>query len=303
MVSSDVVEKLAARVASIVAEPGERPKRWTSIVAGKRRSEFVRTNAKGKETVKEGVSRGWELLCGPLGITEAEAWAALPQVRCDIDSERVNRLAALLGDLYADDNSLSLSRNERRDRYLYDETWSYSEVDASSFLRVLFKLRVHGHLKKPGKGVFVDCGSGVGKNVFLASMVHTWERCIGIEGLTSLANAADGLKQRFKDIVLPKLDSAQEPDLSFITTNFLEERLLVSATLVYADLTWLSPPQFDTLQSMFDDLTHGAVVITLGQPLDSDAFFLLWRDKTARTTWGTAPAFVYERKPPRDDSK
>lgn len=302
MVSSDVVEMLAARIAFVVAEPGERPKRWRNIVAGRNRSEFVRTNAKGKETVKEGVSRGWELLCDPLGLTEAEAWAALPQVRRDIDSERVSRLLALLDDLYADrslESRLSMSRNERRERRLYDETWSYSEIHPQCFLGLLLKLRVHGHLRKPGKGVFVDCGSGFGKNVYCASMVHTWERCIGIEGLTSLANAADGLKQRFKDVVVPKLD-LREPDLSFITTDFLEERLLVSATLVYADLAWLSEPQFDALQSMFVDLTHGAVVITLARPLDSDAFFLLWRDDAAQTTWGTAPVFVYERKPPHD---
>lgn len=50
--------------------------------------------------------------------------------------------------------------------------------------------RKYGGLGKPGTGIYYDIGSGTGKPVFAAVLMHAFERATGIEILSSLHNAA-----------------------------------------------------------------------------------------------------------------
>ena len=48
----------------------------------------------------------------------------------------------------------------------------------------------YGGLSEEGKGVYYDIGSGTGKPVFAAVLMHSFEKAVGIEILESLHNAA-----------------------------------------------------------------------------------------------------------------
>ena len=50
--------------------------------------------------------------------------------------------------------------------------------------------RKYGGLGKPGTGIYYDIGSGTGKPVFAAVLMHAFKRATGIEILSSLHNAA-----------------------------------------------------------------------------------------------------------------
>ena len=47
----------------------------------------------------------------------------------------------------------------------------------------------------PGKGTFVDLGSGTGKTCVAAALIHPFERVVGIELITGLYDISVGVKQ------------------------------------------------------------------------------------------------------------
>ena len=69
-------------------------------------------------------------------------------------------------------------------------TLVYGEVRFDALALVLHTLRErYGALSKPG-GVFYDIGSGTGKPVFGAALLHCWDKVVGIEVVQDLHNAA-----------------------------------------------------------------------------------------------------------------
>ena len=58
----------------------------------------------------------------------------------------------------------------------------------------------HPGLLKPG-GTFFDLGSGVGKGIIGATLLHDFDKCIGIEILDSLNKMALELKQIYEEFV------------------------------------------------------------------------------------------------------
>lgn len=54
-----------------------------------------------------------------------------------------------------------------------------------------------GELKE--NAVFVDCGSGIGRQVLNASVLHSFSKLIGIEGLACLDGQAQEIAAKFKE--------------------------------------------------------------------------------------------------------
>jgi len=77
---------------------------------------------------------------------------------------------------------------ERKARGL-DWTSVYGEVTLAAFVEIIAMVRWFGGLKVPG-GVFHDIGSGTGKLVLASSLLHSFDRCWGIEWLSSLHDRA-----------------------------------------------------------------------------------------------------------------
>lgn len=84
-----------------------------------------------------------------------------------------------------------LSSNERDLKGLKASTLVYGEVAFEPFAITMQKLHdLYGGLSRPGFK-FYDLGSGVGKGVFAAALLHPWEACVGIELLEDLTGAAN----------------------------------------------------------------------------------------------------------------
>lgn len=88
-----------------------------------------------------------------------------------------------------------VSQDERKKKGLYGrDSLTYGEIDFRSFARVLYRIA-------PKKGsIFYDLGSGTGKAVFLARILHDFSRCIGIELLEGLHDEAMNVKKKFEDL-------------------------------------------------------------------------------------------------------
>ena len=97
----------------------------------------------------------------------------------------------------------ALSVSERTKRHITAYTnFLYGECDFDLFTRVFLRLKhIHGALRDDhawregggGGGVFLDLGSGAGKVVLAAALLHAFDTSVGIECLRGLHNASKAL--------------------------------------------------------------------------------------------------------------
>ena len=305
----DDVARLARRVREVAVEVGQ--DRWPELLRGRKRTEFQRSNEEDEEEAQEPPPEDWELLCGPLSMSLEEAWALMPRIHemagDVVNPEEEENMREWIDELYVDAKSgKEAAKEERIQRKLFDEVYSHAETDVVFVANIFWKLRrIFGHIKVPNTGIFVDCGSSRGKNVYVAALLHSWQRCLGIDILQSLTDVAEGLTARFDDVTCSYLTQHQQDErdsspesLQFLCADiFASTEILIPASFVYADLTCIPLEALTRFKALLNDLAPAAIVVTLTRPLDDDCFILLWKDHRAPTTWGVTTAYVYERKP------
>jgi hypothetical protein len=98
-------------------------------------------------------------------------------------------------ELYKDhDNELGkrVSRDERQQNNYKSPTLVYGEITFLPFAEHFMKLKdKYGGLTTPG-GTFVDIGTGTGRPVFAAALLHDFSKCVGIELLEGLTKVGRG---------------------------------------------------------------------------------------------------------------
>lgn len=153
-----------------------------------------------------------------------EVWSVIPELHKRVmtakgknvwrtaDEERIRtKISEIDREAHTVADARDMCRKERADEMLLDEIWSYSEIDIGFFAGLFAKLkRVHGHFQREGIGTFVDCGSGLGKTVMAACLMHSFERSMGIEGLHSLVDGAQTLLERFQSTIYPTLSEKEQ---------------------------------------------------------------------------------------------
>jgi hypothetical protein len=91
----------------------------------------------------------------------------------------------------------ALSKRERQTKDLRAGTLVYGEIEFASYARAINMIKTSfDGMQTPG-GVFVDFGSGTGKAVLAAALLHRFDRCVGIEILENLHKAALELKDKW----------------------------------------------------------------------------------------------------------
>eukprot|EP00455_Lapot_gusevi_P027598 TRINITY_DN2928_c0_g1_i3.p1 TRINITY_DN2928_c0_g1~~TRINITY_DN2928_c0_g1_i3.p1 ORF type:complete len:328 (+),score=35.52 TRINITY_DN2928_c0_g1_i3:74-1057(+) len=119
-------------------------------------------------------------------------WQVLSTVIVEELNSRWNRMAIL--EKYPVDLAKELSQKEREQRLELDskqthsdpnDSLVYGEVEYSSFAEIFVN-----HIKLKSGGIFVDLGSGTGRAVFAAALLHNFEQCVGVELLHSLHTIA-----------------------------------------------------------------------------------------------------------------
>ena len=111
----------------------------------------------------------------------------------------------------------TLSKDERDKKALNEEkSLIYGEVDYHSFFRVLRKIN-------PNKGgTFYDLGSGTGKAVLAARFTRDFSRCIGIEILQGLHNAAVAVVNRFEKEFRRFLNSSHRQQVMYLMHIYVD---------------------------------------------------------------------------------
>lgn len=193
------------------------------------------------------------------------------------------------------------SREERREREYISMSLVYGEIAFEPFKVVLDVLkRWHHVLKKPG-GVFLDIGSGSGKAVFAAALLHDFDACCGIEVLEGLHAISQDVLQRWEKLIKPNFALSMQKKrtrISFTLGDALAVDWPPNADVVFMNSTCFGERLMHALtRKLAQSCKPGAIVITATHKLADPHGFELLRELTVtQEAWGDATWYLQRRK-------
>lgn len=165
-----------------------------------------------------------------------------------------------------------LNRKENKEKYknLISYTLTYGEINSIQPIRNIFRLLKQLSLL-PTNGKFYDLGSGTGRPVIAASLLHPFNCCIGIEllhGLHSLSLQALEQWKIFKESSRYN-NNIRTKEVFFIQGSMLDLSILdwTDGDIVFANSTCYSDDMMQELYNLSKNMKLGSVFITLSQPL------------------------------------
>lgn len=193
------------------------------------------------------------------------------------------------------------SRRERKENQYISMALVYGEIAFGPFKSVFDVLkRWHHVLEKPG-GVFLDIGSGSGKAVFAATLIHDFDACYGIEILESLHSMSEDVLQIWDRKVkrhFPLSIQKKRTRIAFTLGDALDVEWPGNADLVFLNSTCFGE---SLLRELAEKLSiackAGAIIITATHALpDSPIFDLLRTMKVQQETWGEATWYIHRKR-------
>ncbi|CAN0290255.1 unnamed protein product, partial [Ectocarpus sp. 13 AM-2016] len=189
-----------------------------------------------------------------------------------------------------------ISQQNRINACLMQDSVAYGEIDISHFLKVMVKLkRIHGNMMSAG-GSFWDLGSGVGKCVIAAAMMHNWESCYGVECLEDLRAAARPTLERWRKEEVPKLNSVKaQIRVDFINADAMKQKGWVAeATLLFVH-TNFSAKDIIEIKTKADGMKVGAIALSVSLAAVNDDKWGLLAVEQIKTSWGVANLYIHEK--------
>lgn len=192
-------------------------------------------------------------------------------------------------------------RDERTDLEMDDSTLTYGEVDFVSIGEIFAAINNrYGGIPKGGK--FYDLGSGTGKGVVAAALLHNFEECIGIELLQGLYGISCSLKNKY-DSEFPKI-AGENPDLfesvpkvTMIQGDILED-IWKDASFIFGNSTCFDDYMMETIGSV--EVAPGTLAISLTKPFSSGHWHILEKTKK-RMSWGEATVYIQRKVDPQQE--
>lgn len=186
---------------------------------------------------------------------------------------------------------------ELDDKCLNSSNYTYGEVDFLSLAETfeLIKTR-HGPIR-PG-GTFYDLGSGSGKGVVAAALIHDFDKCKGIEILESLYDISSQLFLAYQQVRLHLVYSFPDlwdrlPDIEFTFGDMFDQDW-TDASFIFINSTCFDAKMMEAISSR--EVNPGAWAVSLTKPLKSPN----WQIKQSLRkpmSWGEATIFIHERLP------
>jgi hypothetical protein len=201
------------------------------------------------------------------------------------------------------------SRAERENTSLLDnQSLTYGEVDIASLHELLDVVkRQHGSLHS-GKGAFLDLGSGAGKAVIAAGLLHPFSRVVGIEKLECLSDFALGACERYKAALLP--DGVLKPEVQILKGDFVEllegqelQDLAPEVAICLSVSTCYGEEQMQALAKFAKLMASGSFIITFTQTLPDCLLkaeargWSLVHSSLMQMMWGPSTVFIYKKVP------
>lgn len=170
--------------------------------------------------------------------------------------------------LYEKIDGYKISFEGRNKLSYYDQSLTYGEIFFDSFYEMLKKAQ-------PKKGeVFYDLGSGTGKAVFVAHLLFSFSKVVGIEILPELHQTSKKILEKYEEEVRPKiLEKNNQQKIDFLLGDFLKTNFF-DADIVFVSATCFSQKIIFQLENIFLSLKEGARIIMLTKRLAKTNFYL-----------------------------
>mmetsp|Transcript_25968 Transcript_25968/g.60046 ORF Transcript_25968/g.60046 Transcript_25968/m.60046 type:complete len:285 (+) Transcript_25968:38-892(+) len=242
----------------------------------------------------------------PVAPLEAEAIA-----------ERKELYETIVGPDSEADKLKKASRDERQVAGQLDQrSLTYSEMEFEMVLQLLDKVRNDHGPYYVGKGVFLDLGSGAGKVCLAVSLLHAFEKVVGIEVIHCLNEFAGGMKTRYTEAQFP--EGMAKPELDFIKGDFATEYqsklepLAQQVTVCLAVATCFADSQLEAMAKLADAMPEGGIIISFTQMLPKtmvnhqqpdqllkpdEGGWVVADTQELEMMWGKSTCFVYKKVP------
>ena len=216
----------------------------------------------------------------------------------DLARQQKERAYASLIEVHPTSVGKMVSRKEREARRLRSQDMTYGEIKFTSFGRIFSWIRERlGELQEPG-GVFYDLGSGTGKPVFAAALLHDFDRCVGIELLEGLHACALELQTRWdamKTADPPTLKSGEQRTAIELINGDITTDEWSDATFVFTNSTCFTSQLMRELAELSLELKPGALWVSFTRELPSEEWELLLSEQLAMS-WGPATIYIQRRR-------
>ncbi|GBG30582.1 Histone-lysine N-methyltransferase, H3 lysine-79 specific [Hondaea fermentalgiana] len=191
----------------------------------------------------------------------------------------------------------AVSKKERQDDALEEQSLVYGEIQFRTFALALEKIRhKYGGLSEPG-GIFVDVGSGSGKPVFAAMLMHEFDRVIGIEiltGLHELSRDMEAIWHERKHKIGGITEKMSKTQIEFIRGDIFNVDWS-DATLAFVNSTCFDDEMMNRLVEPADKMKPGSFFISFTRRIPSENWQVLEYERHLMS-WGDATVFIHQRK-------
>ncbi|CAH0479495.1 unnamed protein product [Peronospora belbahrii] len=142
----------------------------------------------------------------------------------------------------------------------------------------------------PKFAIFYDLGSGTGKAVIAASLVHPFDQAIGIELLEPLVRCAEKRKAVLDKLKTPLLQT----DIDFITGSLLTSKW-VDGDVVFCHGTCFDDKEWTQISLAAENLKQGAFFISTTHVLRT-GLFEVFKSGNFTMSWGVATVYIHRRR-------
>lgn len=193
----------------------------------------------------------------------------------------------------------ALSAEERQRRGLVSAQLAYSEArfdGMAGLIRVMRDELMLPALRRGG-GKFVDLGSGVGKSLMAAALLHSFDECVGIELLRPLHEAAVTMLDRFDRVARQGLPASRRRVAVQLVRDDLARIPWLDADVVLCVSTTFDASLMSRIAAISNDMSQGAVFVSTTTRLPSARWAVRQRYEFD-LAHGSVTAFIHEKVMP-----
>lgn len=182
-----------------------------------------------------------------------------------------------------------------------DMTLVYSEVGLECLHAVFDKVKRDVCPLYEQDGFFLDLGSGAGKAVIAAGLLHPFEKVVGIEKMGCLCEAGTAAAEKF-NTVMP--EEAYKPTVQLVKGDFVAEYeakvepIAPYVNVALAAATFYGTEQLEAMAKLAQAMPGGSVFITFGQKLPERLLIDLGKNPKRRYNVAAKKALSVRGKSP-----
>jgi hypothetical protein len=200
------------------------------------------------------------------------------------------------------------SKKEREDNGKKETTLVYGEINFETFGIIMERVRKiygrqdvgasgpYGVLQGRG-GVFYDLGSGTGKGVAAAAILHNFDQCVGIECLEGLFSISLEMQASYNTRGKTKLEDREfDTHCSFVFGDFLDMKVRDwrDADMVFANSTCYDDELMAKIADLAAGMKKGSFFVSITKRLGSSDFAIL-EHEMMKMSWGEATVYIMQK--------